>query len=40
MTLEIQVLVWDRHKTVAGFNRLMGPQLTFLINGSPTVIYI
>jgi len=26
MTLEIQVLAWDRHKHVAGLNRLMGLQ--------------
>jgi len=26
MTLEIQVIVWHRHKNVAVFNRLMGPQ--------------
>ena len=24
MTLEIQVLTWDRHTNVAGLNRLMG----------------
>jgi len=26
MMLEIQVLVWDRHKNVAGLNRLLGSQ--------------
>ena len=26
MTLEIQVLAWDRHKNVAGLNRLKGSQ--------------
>jgi hypothetical protein len=26
MKLEIQVLFWDRHKNVAGLNRLMGSQ--------------
>ena len=26
MTLEIQVLAWDRHKNVAGLNWLMGSQ--------------
>ena len=26
LTLEIQVLAWDRHKYVAGLNRLMGFQ--------------
>jgi hypothetical protein len=28
MTLEIQVLAWDRHKNVAGLNWLMGFQLS------------
>jgi len=28
MTLEIQVLAWDRHKNVTGLNYLMGPQQT------------
>ena len=32
MTLEIQVLVWDRHKTVAGLNPLMGFQTSPLDN--------
>jgi hypothetical protein len=26
MTLAIQVLVWDRHKNVAGLDQLMGSQ--------------
>jgi len=26
MTLEIQVLAWDRHKNVVGLNQLMGSQ--------------
>ena len=26
MTLEIQVHAWDRHKNVAGLNRLTGAQ--------------
>jgi hypothetical protein len=26
-TLEFQVLAWDRHKNMAGLNRLMGSQL-------------
>ena len=26
MTLEIQVLAWERHTNVAGLNRLMGFQ--------------
>ena len=26
MTLDIQVLAWNRHKTVAELNRLMGSQ--------------
>jgi hypothetical protein len=32
MTLEIQVLAWDRHKNVAGLNRLMGSQPSPLDN--------
>jgi hypothetical protein len=32
MTLEIQVLAWDRHKKVAGFNWLMGSQPSSLNN--------
>jgi len=27
MTLEIQILAWDRYKHVTGLNRLMGPLL-------------
>ena len=27
MTLEFQVLAWDRHKNMAGLNQLMGSQL-------------
>jgi hypothetical protein len=26
MTLEIQILTWDRHKDVVGLNQLMGSQ--------------
>jgi hypothetical protein len=32
MMLEIQVLVWDRHKNVAGLNRLLGFQPSPLDN--------
>ena len=32
MTLEIQVLAWDRHKNVARFNWLMGSQPSSLDN--------
>ena len=32
MMLEIYFLVWDRHKYVAGLNRLMGSQLSPLDN--------
>jgi len=32
MTLEIQVLVWDGHKNVAGLNRLLGSQPSPLDN--------
>ena len=32
MTLEIQVLAWDRHKNVVGLNRLMGSQPSPLEN--------
>ena len=32
MTLEIHVLIWERHKNVADLNRLMGPQLFPLDN--------
>jgi hypothetical protein len=32
MTLEIHVLAWDRHKNVAGLNRLMGSQPSPLDN--------
>ena len=32
MTLEIQVLAWERHKNVAGFNWLMGSQPSPLDN--------
>ena len=35
--LEIQVLTWDRHKNVAGLNRLTGSQPSLLI--APTVIH-
>jgi hypothetical protein len=30
MTLEIQVLAWYRHKHVAGLNRFLGSQSSFL----------
>jgi hypothetical protein len=30
MMLKIQVMAWDRHKNVAGFNRLMGSQHSYL----------
>jgi hypothetical protein len=29
MTLEIQILVWDRHKIVVGLNRLIGSQPSY-----------
>jgi hypothetical protein len=32
MTLEIQVLVWDRHENVEGLNWLMGSQILLLDN--------
>ena len=32
MTLEIQFLAWDRHKNVAGLNRLIGFQPSSLDN--------
>jgi hypothetical protein len=44
MTLEIQVMAWDRDKKVVGLNRLMGsqppPPTPFLIIGSPKAILI
>jgi len=40
MMLEIYVPAWDRHKHVAGLNRLMGPQPFPLDTESPTVIHI
>jgi hypothetical protein len=41
MMLEIQVLAWDRHKDVAGLNRLMGSQPSPLDNWiSNSNIYI
>ena len=37
MTLEIQVLVWDRHRSVAVLNQLMGKQpQSLLIIKHPT----
>ena len=37
MTLEIQILDWDKHKIVAQLNRLMGFQPSHpLLNGSLT----
>ena len=35
MTLEIQVLVWDRHKNVVGLNRLIASQPSSLHNAIP-----
>ena len=32
MTLEIQVMTWDRHKNVVGLNWLMGSHLSPLDN--------
>jgi hypothetical protein len=32
MTLEIQVLAWDRHKNVTGLNWLMGIPTSLLDN--------
>jgi hypothetical protein len=32
MLMEIQVLVWDRHKYVVGLNQLMGSQPPHLDN--------
>jgi hypothetical protein len=38
MTLEIQVMAWDRHKN--GIEPVNGiPTLSLLITGSPTAIY-
>jgi len=34
MTLEIQILPYDRYKDVAGLNRLMGFPTPLLITGS------
>jgi hypothetical protein len=39
MTFEIKVLAWDRHKNVAGLNRLMGFPSPLII-GSPTIMYL
>ena len=38
MTLEIQVLHWDRHKNGAGLNRLMDHNPSLLMTGSPNVL--
>jgi hypothetical protein len=38
MTLEIQELVLDRHKNVAGLNWLMGPNPHLLVIGSQTAM--
>jgi hypothetical protein len=40
MTLEIQILVWDRHRNVARLNMLMGFQSPLLIIVSPTGMQI
>jgi hypothetical protein len=32
MTLEIQILAWDRHENVVGLNRLMGSLPSSLYN--------
>ena len=40
MTLEIQVLVWDKDKNVGRLNRLWDPNPPLLIAGSPTAIHI
>jgi hypothetical protein len=40
MRLENRVVVWDRHKHVAGLNQLMGINRLLLITGSPTTIHI
>jgi len=41
MMLVIQILAWDRHKNVAGLNRLMGFQpLLILIIISPMSIHM
>ena len=40
MTLEIQVLVWDRDKNVGRINRLWDPSPPLLIAGSPPAINI
>ena len=40
MTLHIHVLVWDRHRHVAGLNRLTESNLPLLITGSTTIIHI
>ena len=36
--LENQVLAWDRHKNVAGLNRINDPNPTFFIIGRPMAI--
>ena len=40
VTLEIQVLAWNRHTDMAGFNRLIYLNLPFLIIGSLMAIHI
>jgi hypothetical protein len=40
MTLEMQILDWDRRKHVAGINRLMDPNPPFFITASPTAMHI
>jgi primosomal protein N'' len=39
MTFEIHVLDLDRHKNVAGYSRIIGPNPPLLITGSPTAIH-
>jgi hypothetical protein len=38
MTLEIQVLAWDRHNNVVGLNHLMTSHPPLLISESPMSI--
>ena len=39
MSLEIQVIAWDRHNNVAGLNQLMDYIPSSLITESPTAIH-
>jgi len=39
MTFEIQVLVWDRHKIVAGLNRLMCSSQFYIFSAVHRISY-